>query len=56
MRTQVALYFFMKWNLHRVVSLCLNKQDVLNRQVEQILLLYKDSDQKEMIGFDCICL
>ena len=25
MRTQVALYFFMKWNLYRVVSLCLNK-------------------------------
>ena len=26
MRTQVALYFFMKWNLYRVVSLCLNKK------------------------------
>ena len=39
MRTQVALYFFMKWNLYRVVSLCLNKQNVQNRQVERSLLL-----------------
>ena len=39
MRTQVALYFFMKWNLYRVVSLCLNKQNVQNRQVEKSLLL-----------------
>ena len=39
MRTQVALYFIMKWNLYRVVSLCLNKQNVQNRQVEKGLLL-----------------
>ena len=36
--------------------MCLNEQNVQNRQVEKILLLYKDCDQKEMIGFDCICL
>ena len=39
MRTQVALYFFMKWNLYRVVSLRLNKQNVQNRQAEKCLLL-----------------
>ena len=39
MRTQVALYLFMKWNLYRVVFLCLNKQNVQNRQVEKSLLL-----------------
>ena len=39
MRTQVALYFFMKWNLYRVVSLCLNKRNVQNRQIEKSLLL-----------------
>ena len=39
MRTQVALHFFMNWNLYRVVSLCLNKQNVQNRQVEKSLLL-----------------
>ena len=36
MRTQVALYFFMKWNLYRVVSLCSNKQNVQNRQVAKV--------------------
>ena len=39
MRTQVALYFVMKWNLCRVVYLCLNNQNVQNRQVEKSLLL-----------------
>ena len=39
MRTQVTLYFFMKWNMFSVVSLCLNKQNVQNRQVEKSLML-----------------
>ena len=40
MRTQVALYFFIKWHLYKVVSLCLHQQNVQNRQVEKSLLLW----------------
>ena len=55
MRTQVALYFL--WSEICIVSLCLNKQSVQNRQVEKSPLpALKDCDQKEIIGFDCISL
>ena len=56
MRTQVALWFFMKWNLYRVVSLCLNKQNVQKQTSWAKSTALKDCDQEEMIGFDCICL
>ena len=39
MCTQVALWFFMKWNLYREVPLFLRKTNRLNTQVEKSLLL-----------------
>ena len=56
MRTQVALYFIMKWNLYRVVPLSLNKQNVQNRQVEKSLLLYKIVIRKKWLDLIAICL
>ena len=55
MGTQVASYFFMKWNLYREVTSCLSKQNVWTHKLKKFTAL-KDCDQREMIRFDCICL
>ena len=55
MRTQVAFWFFMKWNLYRKVPLCLSKQNVWTHKLRKFFCFIRSWSERND-GFDCICL